>query len=91
MHVSDVLFLVVLSLLWGGGGVAAAYSVAIVEKASPALSFGNAQGAGHSPCKFTFNPAWAGDVLLMRVAECPSSFGGRCVQSVPSHCLQPSL
>ena len=84
------LLLVVLAVLCGGGvrAVAAAaaaeaatrsYTVEVVSKASPALSFGNAQGAGHSPCNFTFNPAWAGDVLLIRAAECPEAFGGRCV------------
>lgn len=51
----------------------------------PVMSVVNPAGSGHSPCKFTFNPSFVPakpgsgmkeDVMFVRAAECPDSFGG---------------
>ena len=62
----------------------ASYSVRILRKgATPAVSTLNAPGAGFSPCKFTFNPAWIpaaapnlASTLIVRASGCPDAFGG---------------
>jgi len=48
--------------------------------AKPILSVANAVGEGHSPCNFTFNPAWVPGAnppgMFVRAAECPEAWGG---------------
>ena len=47
------------------------------------LAVGKAPGTGHSPCKFTFNPAWIpkgpglnASILILRASGCPPEYGG---------------
>lgn len=46
----------------------------------PVLSIANPTGQGHSPCNFTFNPAWVPNSsppgIFVRAAECPPEWGG---------------
>eukprot|EP01012_Entosiphon_sulcatum_P026122 TRINITY_DN31519_c0_g1_i1.p1 TRINITY_DN31519_c0_g1~~TRINITY_DN31519_c0_g1_i1.p1 ORF type:complete len:331 (-),score=44.15 TRINITY_DN31519_c0_g1_i1:8-1000(-) len=60
------------------------YSVDVIEHSpTPVLSVNNAVGHGHSPCNYTFNPAWLPSSptfpqtgILVRAAECPKDYGG---------------
>lgn len=60
------------------------YTVAVASKgATPVLSVGLPPPHGHSPCNYTFNPAWLApgpglnhSVLLLRAAQCPPEYGG---------------
>eukprot|EP01084_Bolivina_argentea_P201589 344568_1 len=49
----------------------------------PVISFVNAIGKGHTPCNYTFNPSYVPASatvktpgVLLRVAQCPESYGG---------------
>ena len=60
------------------------YDVELYSMSSePVISLVNDVGKGHSPCNYTFNPAYvpASDLVstpgvLLRVAKCPESYGG---------------
>lgn len=60
------------------------YSLHIDKAPTPAMSINNPVGKGHSPCNFTFNPAWIEPTpgtqgksgLLVRAARCPEAYGG---------------
>eukprot|EP01084_Bolivina_argentea_P201588 344567_1 len=60
------------------------YDVELYSMSSePVISLVNPVGKGHSPCNYTFNPAYvpASDTVkqpgvLLRVAKCPKSYGG---------------
>jgi hypothetical protein len=63
------------------------YDAQVLYKApEPAISIMKPVGQGHSPCNYTFNPAWLepqpgnpglnASILIFRAAECPEEYGG---------------
>jgi hypothetical protein len=71
------------------------YTVEILQKvAEPAISIGKPLGQGHSPCNYTFNPAWLNanppylnqSILIFRAAECPESYGGASDHLLFAYC-----
>jgi predicted GH43/DUF377 family glycosyl hydrolase len=61
------------------------YAVSVSDKSpTPVLSKGLPVGGGHSPCNFTFNPAFLPahppglntSIVIVRVSGCPPEYGG---------------
>jgi hypothetical protein len=71
------------------------YTVAFSSKGlTPALSIANPPGAGHSPCTYTYNPAWLEphppflnkSAALIRVSNCSEAAGGALEHMMFGYC-----